>query len=390
MSKIITLVSVLSIGVFVGWNSHTLYSSYSMLSQKVVAMPVPQNEDAPKPEIFHNSETQKNPPEFFSSKTLLDNAKLGVVIDLIKQDLDLESQNQLNKDVIRYAKSLLVNTANGENTEQRLLALLGNEDTKDSVLDVLARFYAKREKYEQAISSLYKLRSMAQFDEEYRKITSRISVLTRKNLKQLQSYNYRSETVDFFDFLIANEPDNFSIQMQYAQFEYKNRNYSHVEELLSVLAYHPDYSTQSQSLLQKSRHQKDMIENGIIPVPVEKKGDHYVVSAVINNQEPVKLIIDTGATMTVLSPKVIKELGLRLDDVQQHMTFSTANGVVRAPILMLDSIRIQNHLVNDLQVGVLSAFSHSEFSGLLGMNFLSQFAFFIDQKNSTLELVDVE
>ena len=379
---------MLVIGVVAGWQGHSLYAFFS---DKPVVVSSPITEEPSQPMVGRSVE-EFSAPGFFSSKNLLNTTQLGMVIELIKQDLDVGTQNKLNKDVIKYAKSLLVNSM-GENTEQRLLALLGNYDTKESVLDILSRFYAREKQYEKAIASLYNLRSMTQFDEDYKKINRRISVLSQKNIKQLTMHNRKSEMGDFFEFMLEKEPDNFSIQMQYAELEYTSRNYSHVEQLLSTLLYHPEFSLKSEALIQKTQHQKDMIENGIVTVPVEKSGDHYIVSAVINRQESVKLIIDTGATLTILSPQVIRDLGLRLDEVDQYMDFSTANGIVQAPIVMLDSVRIQNHLVNDLKVGVLSVFpqgENSEFSGLLGMNFLNQFAFFIDQKNSTLELVEAE
>lgn len=387
MKKILVLFSLLGSGAFAGWHSHSLYA---LFSKKESVSLNSQTERLPPSKNSPDLSTKIMSPGFFSGKDLLNNTQLGMVIELIKQDLDIESQQQLNKEVVQYANSLLANEVNADNAEQRLLALLGNYDTREDVLDILARFYERQKEYKKAVSSLYNLRSMVQFDDEYNKITNRIKVVSRKNIKLLESYNYKSEIEDFYDFLVAKEPDNFAIQMEYAEFEYKNRKYAHVDELLSVLRHHPDYVSQSEILMQKAIHQKDMIENGIIPVPVEKAGEHYVVTAVINNQEPVKLIIDTGATLTILSPKVIRELGLRVDDVRQYMEFSTANGVVQAPVVSIDTMSVRNHLVRDLQVGVLSAFPHSKFAGLLGMNFLSQFEFFIDQKNSTLELVDID
>ena len=381
-----TFIGVLGAGIILGWSGHALYSSFLV---KPVVVPKIESVES-QPEIAApNIDETLNAPYFFSSNSLINNNQLGMVIELIKQDLDVEAQNRLNKDVVKYARSLLL-SVNDKNTEQRLLALLGNFDTKEQVLDVLARYYEKQNKFEEAITSLFNLRSMAQFDEDYEKITSRINVLTKKNIKLLSSYSYKAELSAFFEFMIAKEPDNFSAQMQYAEFEYDNRHYAKVDQLLSVLRYHPEYSLKSEALLKKSQHQIEMIENGIVPVPVEKAGEHYIVNAVINNQEPVKLIIDTGASLTILSPKVISDLGLKLDDVDLYMEFSTANGVVKAPTMLLDSIRIQNHLVNDLRVGVLSAVANSEYGGLLGMNFLNHFAFFLDQKNSTLELVEAE
>jgi len=383
----IAFVGVLSLGIVIGWNAQTFNA---FLTKK--ASPVKTHEVANQSEtvILEKPAVEIVSPGFFSGNTLLNNTQLGTVIELIKQDLDVEKRTQLNNDVLEYARSLYSSGDNTENIEQRLLALLGNYDTKEQVLEILASFYSKKKQFKRAITSLYTLRSMTQFDEDYQEISDRIDRLSQKHLKHLNAYNYKAEMADFYEFLIAKEPDNFSVQMQYAEFEYKNRNYTHVEQLLSVLLHHPDYSIKSERLMRKAQHQTDMLTNGIVPVPVEKTGDHYIVNAVINNQEPVKLIIDTGATLTILSPRVIHNLGLHVEDVQQYMDFSTANGVVQAPVISLESMRVQNHLVSDLQVGILPTFSHSQFDGLLGMNFLNQFAFFIDQKNSMLELVEIE
>lgn len=392
MKRITLLLSILILGLGLGWYGHSLYSFFSAVSVVVPhsAAKSLTAKSLAAPAKIDDASVELTLPDLFSNRTLLNNKQLGLMIELVKQGLDVESQDKLNKRVVRYAKTLMISAAPGVDIEQRLLALLGNYDTKEQILDILAKFYANTKQYKQAISSLYDLRSMARFDDDYRKITSRIEVLSKKNLKALNTYNYKAEMADFFEFMLANEPDNFEMQMQYAEFEYNNRHYARVEELLSVLLHHPDYARQAELLMQKTQHQNEMIENGVVPVPVEKMGDHYVVRAVVNGQEPVKLIIDTGATLTILSPKVIQNLGLRLDEVQRYRAFSTANGTVQAPVISLESLKIQNHLVTDLDAGILSTFSNSEIDGLLGMNFLNQFAFFIDQKNGTLELVGVE
>lgn len=385
--KTLLYVSMFLSGAIIGWGGHFVYSlSSNMFS---ISKNKTDKADTIEPIVESESYTLVS-PQFFSNQKMLNNTQLGMMIELFKQDLDLEAQDELNKEVVQYAMSLLLNVKNPKNTEQRLLALLGNYDTKEQVLNVLSRFYQAQGNYQQAISSLYNLRSMAQYDEQYNQITKKINQLSKKYLKDLKAYNYKSEMADFYEFLMKKEPDNFEMQMEYAEFEFKNRNYEHVEELLSVLLYHPDFSLQAENLLQKAQHQKELIDNGIVPIPLEKKGNHYFVMALINNQEPVKLIIDTGATLTMLSPKIIRELGIRLDDAQQYMEFSTANGVVQAPVIMIDSLSVQNHVVRDVQVGVLTTLQNTQVGGLLGMNFLSQFAFYLDQKNSSLELVEVD
>jgi len=380
-------------GILVGWKGHSFVDSieqtvFPVATQGSSLIPTPTQTNEHQQNALSNNDNQA--PRFFSSDSLLNNTQLGMVIELIKQDLDEQHQSQLNQNVVRYANSLLVSGTNAESTEQRLLALLGNFDTKEDVLDVLAKFYSKERKYQKAISALYNLRSMKNFDNEYQSITHRIDVLINKTVSEKESLGFESELKDFYEFLLSKEPDNFDIQYRYAEFEYENRNYLHAEQLLAVLLHHPSYASQSEVLMKKVQRQNELIENGVIPVPLEKAGEHYLVSVLINNQEPVKLIIDTGATLSILSPKVIQNLGMNLEDVEQHMSFSTANGVVKAPVLELESMAIRNHMVRHVKVGVLSSLSHTKVGGLLGMNFLNQFVFFLDQKNNTLELTELE
>jgi len=66
--------------------------------------------------------------------------------------------------------------------------------------------------------------------------------------------------------------------------------------------------------------------------------------------------------------------------------FNTANGPVRASIYTLDSLSVGDWQVNNLEIGVLDLGSRPDMNGLLGMNFLSHFQFFIDQDKALLRL----
>jgi len=383
--KLFSFLLVFIIGTILGWQGHSKINSFS--AQEEIE---PVEKLAIKERNDNVSDLKQNTFQFLTNKSLLNHTQLGVVIELIKQNLDVESQNQLNNEVIKYANSLVRSTEDNLNIEQHLIALIGNEDTKETVLELLVEFYARQKEYKKAVNTLYELRSLKNFDEDYQEVSNRIIVLTQKNIKKLSAYGFKSELTSFFEFILAKEPDNFDVQFQYAEFEYANRKYSRVEQLLGMLLHHPDFENQSAALMQKAQHQKDLLNNGVVPVPIEKAGDNFLVDALINNQEPVKLIIDTGASLTVLSSKIIRDLGLNLGDLLYYTEFSTANGIVKAPVFELDSISVRNHIVKGLKVGVLPGLSQPSISGLLGMNFLSQFTFFLDQKNSTLELVDIE
>lgn len=119
--------------------------------------------------------------------------------------------------------------------------------------------------------------------------------------------------------------------------------------------------------------------------PLQIRGHIAVVQALLNNNVYADLVVDTGSTLTVISHTVARQLGIDLDGGHfPTISFQTANGVVSAPVVTLDSIQI-----NGMEVRGLKASVHdisAQVSGLLGMNFLSHFRMDIDHQSALLHL----
>lgn len=105
-------------------------------------------------------------------------------------------------------------------------------------------------------------------------------------------------------------------------------------------------------------------------IPLENADMGFVVQATVNDQTTVRLVLDTGATSTVLAPRVVRGLGIpiRTDPpVQVH----TANGVVEAGWAEGVQIEVGGRRSAPLQVIVLDAVPGAD--GLLGMNYLGAY-----------------
>jgi clan AA aspartic protease (TIGR02281 family) len=105
-------------------------------------------------------------------------------------------------------------------------------------------------------------------------------------------------------------------------------------------------------------------------VPLEANEAGYVVQARINGAATVRLILDTGATATVLSPAVAARLGLEVRR-EPAVLVRTAGGTVRAGTAEVDEIEVGGRRAGPLQVIVHDALPGAD--GLLGMNFLGLF-----------------
>ena len=80
-------------------------------------------------------------------------------------------------------------------------------------------------------------------------------------------------------------------------------------------------------------------------------------------------LVDTGASSVVLSPSDAERLGLYLTSDDFTLTYSTANGDVRAAPVLLPSLRIGSIEVTNVQATVNGAPLRQS---LLGMSFLSR------------------
>ena len=124
-----------------------------------------------------------------------------------------------------------------------------------------------------------------------------------------------------------------------------------------------------------------------VTVPVIQKGGSLVVPVTLNNERDVQLILDTGATMTVLSSNVALELGLLSNTQTQVTTVNTAGGPVQVNLTRIDSIQIDTAKARNVSVVIHDLpEAHPGIDGLLGMSFLNNFLVTLDSDQGQLHL----
>lgn len=115
--------------------------------------------------------------------------------------------------------------------------------------------------------------------------------------------------------------------------------------------------------------------NGTMEIRQHRDG-HYHISGTINDA-PVTFMIDTGATLTSLSPDTAKRAGIV--DCKQS-TFKTANGAVTGCVASVAQLTLGNYQMQNINVAVMPNMQVD----LLGMNVLNHFD--ISQANETMQL----
>jgi clan AA aspartic protease (TIGR02281 family) len=121
-------------------------------------------------------------------------------------------------------------------------------------------------------------------------------------------------------------------------------------------------------------------------IPIERHGQVVVIQATLNNKQSAKFIVDTGASFTMISSALARDLSLDTTQSQKTIPFQTANGMIEAPITNLDSIAVGGMEIKNLTAAVHDAVPDPQVSGLLGLNFLSNFKMDIDTQKGVLHL----
>ena len=121
-------------------------------------------------------------------------------------------------------------------------------------------------------------------------------------------------------------------------------------------------------------------------IPIEKHGEVVIIQATLNNKRSAKFVVDTGASYTLISNALARELAIDVGSNPKTLPFQTANGVIQAPVTNLDSITVGGMEIRNLPTAVHDAIPDPQVAGLLGLNFLSNFRMDIDTQKGVLHL----
>ncbi len=120
----------------------------------------------------------------------------------------------------------------------------------------------------------------------------------------------------------------------------------------------------------------------VFRVPVERAGTAVLVNVRLNDQLTVPFQVDTGASDVTIPLAVANALGIQIGPDTRSKIYATANGLIRQPEVMLDSVDLGGARVD----GVPASVSPSMGVGLLGLSFFNHFTYQIDAEHGVLTL----
>ena len=123
--------------------------------------------------------------------------------------------------------------------------------------------------------------------------------------------------------------------------------------------------------------------NGAMAIPVKVRGSKVIVAVTFNNSIAANLLLDTGASRTMISTRIARDLRL-------HSTGTGGGygigGYVRVSTARIESVKLGEVETRDLSVMIHDFSPDPSYEGLLGFDFLSHFHMSLDLQKAMLVL----
>lgn len=95
---------------------------------------------------------------------------------------------------------------------------------------------------------------------------------------------------------------------------------------------------------------------------------HFFANVEINYR-PIRMMVDTGASLVVISRNEAQNIGIYLNHYDFKHTAQTPNGPVKYARVVVDNIRIGEITIKDVEMGIID---RSDAPSLLGMSFFNR------------------
>jgi predicted aspartyl protease len=124
-------------------------------------------------------------------------------------------------------------------------------------------------------------------------------------------------------------------------------------------------------------------------VPIKVRRNRVFVTALLNDEKSANLLLDTGATTTLLTPEMAEMAGIAPEpDAEKGTVSLLGDKQVEMPFVKLPVVRIGDAIVKNLRVGVYGVDPDKpSVDGILGEDFLSHYVVSIDHKSKKLTLI---
>jgi clan AA aspartic protease (TIGR02281 family) len=119
-------------------------------------------------------------------------------------------------------------------------------------------------------------------------------------------------------------------------------------------------------------------------IPLEASRGGWVTRVKLNDMRSARFLVDTGASVTVLSPELASELRIRPDSDAPLVTFRGLGGEKTARLVRIPSIRVGDIEATDVIATIID--TGLPYDGILGNTFLARFTVQLDPRRGVMSL----
>lgn len=268
-------------------------------------------------------------------------------------------------------------------------AYLSYEYRDAAALNLKIELQLKYDDYFEVIKTYYALYGFEHQPEKLQELTQKIRNTVSVFSNKLDKSGQYQGKLELYSFLVDAEPGYAPYFVELAKTQMRLNKNDEARQSLLLVEHDARVTEQVQNLLQQINQPPGDAGGVPVMVPLSKIGEHFVVDALVNDSVSIRLLIDTGASTTVVKSEIIDAYFSSVP-VHNVVRFSTANGLATANLYRFNSISINELEVGDILVGGLQLDNMPFADGLLGMNFLKHYRFYIDQNQQMLKLIPLE
>lgn len=204
----------------------------------------------------------------------------------------------------------------------------------------------------------------------------------QKVLFDLESKGMWDDLIKFIDQILWHMPNEKKYLLKLAEAYYLNGNDNFSKNILETIGHDKKYA-KSIGILKSKIYKKNLQNASVL---LKKYNSHFLVDGDLNNIK-VSLLIDTGATISVITDRFFQKNKSSLSAKYLRSSFiNTAGGRIEAPVYLIPIFSIKDYVVKNIEFVVIEFSEDETIDGLLGMNYLKEFKFEIDQDNEILIL----
>lgn len=187
---------------------------------------------------------------------------------------------------------------------------------------------------------------------------------------------------DMYAWLVSVQPSYIPYVLRFVHWLVETNRYDQARLQLASARNDVRYVAEVERLEGEILDRQSFQESGAQLIDLERVGAHFIVELQFGDAGNARMLIDTGASMSVVKTSVLDRLNLsRLE--REPVIVKTANGQLSAEKLTAPSVSLGGRILSNVEV-VTAPLNDLAYDGLLGMSVLGRLNFYIDQEQNAL------